>query len=51
MKILKLLNNKSFSILDIWNELIDQETLFAYESKTKFYHITDFEVYQKLLKN
>ena len=42
---------KSFSILDIWNELIDQETLFAYESKTKFYHITDFEVYQKLLKN
>jgi len=44
-------SNKSFSILDIWNDLLEQNELFAYESKNKFYHVTDFKIYQKLLKN
>ena len=44
-------SSKSFSILDIWNDLLEQNELFAYESKNKFYHVTDFKIYQKLLKN
>ena len=44
-------SSKSFSILDIWNDLLEQKRLFAYESKNKFYHVTDFKIYQKLLKN
>jgi MurNAc alpha-1-phosphate uridylyltransferase len=44
-------SNKSFSIQDIWNDLLVQNKLFAYESKNKFYHVTDFRIYQKLLKN
>jgi len=44
-------SSKSFSILDIWNHLLEQNELFAYESKNKFYHVTDFKIYQKLLKN
>ena len=44
-------SNESFSILDIWNDLLEQNELFAYESKNKFYHVTDFKIYQKLLKN
>ena len=44
-------SNKSFSIQDIWNDLLVQNKLLAYESKNKFYHVTDFRIYQKLLKN
>ena len=43
--------NKSFSILNIWNDLIKKQRLFAYESKNKFYHITDLEIYKELSKN
>ena len=45
------ISSRSFSIVDIWNDLIEQESLFAHESKKIFYHVTDLEVYQKLLKN
>ena len=45
------LNNQSFSILDIWNDLLLQNKLFGHESKNKFYHVTDFKIYQELLKN
>ena len=44
-------SNESFSILDIWNDLLEQNELFAYESKNKFYHVTDLEIYNKLLKS
>ena len=44
-------SSKSFSILDIWNDLLEQNELFAYESKNKFYHVTDLEIYNKLLKS
>ena len=43
--------NKNFSILNIWNDLIKKERLFAYESKNKFYYITDLEIYKELSKN
>jgi len=45
------LSNQSFSILDIWNDLLLQNKLFGFESKNKFYHVTDFRIYKKLLKN
>jgi len=45
------IDNDRFSILDIWNKLSIDENLFGYESKNKFYHVTNLEIYQKLLKN
>jgi MurNAc alpha-1-phosphate uridylyltransferase len=45
------IDNDRFSILDIWNKLLIDENLFGYESKNKFYHVTNLEIYQKLLKN
>ena len=45
------LSNQSFSILDIWNNLLLQNRLFGHESKNKFYHVTDLRIYQELLKN
>ena len=50
-KIFASIKNKSFSILQIWNDLIKENQLYGYESKNKFYHVTDLEIYNKLLKN
>ena len=40
-----------FSITEIWNELIKKNNLFGFESKNKFYHVSDLEIYNKLLKS
>jgi len=40
-----------FSILEVWNRLIDKNKLYGYESLESFYHLTNLEVYKKLLKN
>ena len=50
-KLFASIKNKSFAILQIWNDLIKENKLYAYESKNKFYHITDLEIYNKLLKS
>ena len=50
-KVFTSIKNKSFSILQIWNDLIKENKLYGYESKNKFYHITDLEIYNKLLKS
>ena len=42
---------KDFSISKIWNELMDKNELFGYESLENFYHLTDLDVYNKILKN
>ena len=47
----KILNNEKvnkFSILNIWNKLIDKKRLFGFESKKKFYHLTDLNIFNKL---
>ena len=47
----KILNNEKvnkFSILYIWNKLIDKKRLFGFESKKKFYHLTDLNTFNKL---
>ena len=41
----------TFSISKIWNELINQNELYGYESLEKFYHLTNLKVYEELLKN
>jgi len=50
-KVFASIKNKSFSILQIWNNLIKENKLYGYESKNKFYHVTDLEIYNKLLKS
>ena len=50
-KVFASIKNKSFSILKIWNDLIQENNLYGYESKNKFYHVTDLEIYNKLLKS
>ena len=47
-KILKNRNVNKFSILNIWNKLIDKKKLFGFESKKKFYHLTDLNTFNKL---
>ncbi len=47
----KILNNQTlskFSILNIWNKLIDEKKLYGFESKRKFYHLTDLKTFNKL---
>ncbi len=39
---------ENFSILEIWNNLLDQKKLFGYESQKNFYHLTDLDIFKKL---
>ena len=39
---------RKFSILNVWNKLIDEKKLYGYESKQKFYHLTDLNTFNKL---
>ena len=41
----------NFSISNIWNTNIESGDLFGFESKNNFKHVTNFEIYQKLLEN
>ena len=47
-KILMSQIKTKFSILNIWNKLIDEKKLYGYESKKKFYHLTDLKTFNKL---
>ena len=47
----KILTNQTlnkFSILDIWNKLIDEKKLYGFESNQKFYHLTNLNIFNKL---
>ena len=48
-----LKNNQKeiFSITEIWNKLIEKNSLFGFNSSNKFHHVTDLEIYNKLLKS
>ncbi|MDC3041984.1 sugar phosphate nucleotidyltransferase [Candidatus Pelagibacter sp.] len=41
-------NIEKYSILKIWNNLLDQKKLFGYESQKDFYHLTDLDIFKKL---
>ena len=48
-KKLFLRNKKeNYSILEIWNKLLDQKKLYGYESQQDFYHLTDLDIFNKL---
>ena len=49
--LLKNINKKIFSINEIWNTLVEKNNLFGFESVNKFSHVTDLEIYNKLLKS
>ncbi len=39
---------EKYSILEIWNKLLDKKKLYGYESQNDFYHLTDMDVFKKL---
>ena len=39
---------ENYSILEIWNNLVNQKKLFGYESQKDFYHLTDLDIFKKL---
>ena len=39
---------ENFSIIKVWNSLIEKKKLFGYESYNDFYHLTDLETFKKL---
>ena len=40
--------DKNFSILSLWNDLIEKKELYGFETNNKFYHLTDLETFKKL---
>ena len=44
-------NKKSFSVVEIWKQLINENKLYGFESLNDFIHITDIEIFNKLSKN
>ena len=45
------ITKKKFSMNEIWNRQLKESRLFAYESNIEFLHVTDLEIYNKILKN
>ena len=39
---------KNFSILEIWNKLLDKNNLNGFETLNKFYHLTNLKTFKKL---
>ena len=39
---------ENYSILEIWNKLLNQKKLYGYESQKDFYHLTDLDIFKKL---
>ena len=39
---------ENYSILEIWNNLLEQKKLYGYESQKDFYHLTDLDIFKKL---
>ena len=39
---------ENFSILGVWNNLIEKKELYGFKSKNNFYHLTDLKIFKKL---
>ncbi len=39
---------ENYSILEVWNKLLDQKKLYGYESRQDFYHLSDLDIFNKL---
>ena len=44
-------SKKFFSVSEIWNKKLNQNDLYGEDSKEEFIHLTDLEIYNKLLEN
>ena len=49
-KIFKNLSKKIFSMNEIWDNYIEKENLYGFESGIEFLHLTDKDIYEKLLQ-
>ena len=43
--------SKNFPVSEVWNKLIDIDQLYGYESLEYFKHVSNIQVYNKLLKD
>jgi len=50
-KIFQKFNNKSFPMSEVWNDLLSRNELTGFESKVNFKHVTNYDIYNKLLKS
>ena len=50
-KIFKKFNNKSFPMSEVWNDLLSRNELMGFESKVDFKHVTNYDIYNKILKS
>ena len=49
-KIFKNLSKNIFSMNEIWDNYIEKQNLYGFESNIEFLHLTDKEIYEKLLQ-
>ena len=47
-KLLSDYKDKTFSITNVWNDLIKKNELYGFETDNDFYHLTDLETFKKL---
>ena len=47
-KLISDYKDKIFSIITVWNDLIEKKELYGFETNTEFYHLTDLETFKKL---
>ena len=47
-KLLSDYEDKTFSITNVWNDLIEKKELYGFETDNDFYHLTDLETFKKL---
>ena len=49
-KIFKNISKKIFSMNEIWDNCIKKENLYGFESSIEFLHLTDKDIYEKLIQ-
>ena len=47
-KLLSDYKDKTFSITNVWNNLIEKKELYGFETNNDFYHLTDLKTFKKL---
>ena len=50
-KIFKKYNKKSFPMSEVWNDLLSKNELAGFESRVNFKHVTNYDIYNRLLKS
>ena len=47
-KLLSDYKDKNFSIINVWDDLIEKKELYGFETNNDFYHLTNLETFRKL---